>query len=179
MVDVTFTESYITTDAIFEAWIGSDPRASAIALKAASPTVQEWYLQRATKIIDSLTFSGYKLLSTQGREFPRKYDPTYSINPWGNTYSEDSWGYIYDSSDVPDEVEEACCEEALALYDLYSSSANTKRQALQEQGVTSYSIGPLSETFGTSNSSTKYMGLHSQRAYDLLLKYLGRRADIR
>jgi hypothetical protein len=180
MVDVTFTNSYIETDAIFEAWIGNDPRPSAIALKAASSTTQEWYLQRATKIIDSLSFGGYKLLSTQDRQFPRKYDPTDSLNPWGNTYSEDSWGYIYDSSDVPDDVKEACCEEALALYEFYTDSASSKRQSLQNQGVKSYSIGPLSETFGTveAGGSSTY-GLKSTIAYDLLQKYISTRGDIR
>ena len=65
-------------------------------------------LQMATYKIDSLDYQGYKLLSTQARQFPRKYVPTDSINPWGNLMSEDPYGYIYDSSTPPQFVLDAC-----------------------------------------------------------------------
>jgi hypothetical protein len=165
-------DSYFTTDTLFETWIGDDPRAEAIALKAASASVQTWYLQKATRNIDNIEYAGCKQSSSQARQFPRKYLPTNSLSPWGSTFTEDAYGYIYDSSVVPDAILDACGEEALALYKLYSSSGNQNRQTLQDQGVTSFSLGDLSESFGIKSISTS-RGLRSQEAYTLLLPYIG------
>ena len=156
-------------------------RLDAATWTAATAANQTIALQMATAKIDSLEYSGYKLLSTQTRAFPRKYSPTDSVNPWGNLLSEDSWGYIYDSDDVPQVVLDACCLEALKLLEYYSSTsvASKKRQDLIDQGVKSYSIGKLSESYGPGATGISTNGLRSREAYDLLALYINRRGDIR
>jgi hypothetical protein len=68
--------------------------------------------------------------------------------------------------------------EAIAIYSYHSSSSAGKRQELQAQGVTSYSIGKLSETFGNVPAS-QARGIQSQEAYRLLSKYIARSVPIR
>ena len=173
MTDTTFTNSYIETDAILEAYIGADPRASAIALKALAAANQEWYCQRATSIIDRFVFQGIKLLSTQAREFPRKYtiadDQEY---PWGAmNVLVDAYGYAYISTDVPTDVINACCEEAIALYAFYADSDNVDREAMINQGVQNYNLGGVySETL--KSSLYQQTGLRSPEAQALLEPYL-------
>jgi hypothetical protein len=169
-----FTSSYVLSDTILESYIGGDPRAAAIALKALAATSQEWYCQKATATIDRLNYQGMKLLGTQVRQFPRKYFlSNEEIYPWGITnILVDPYGYGYVSTDVPDDILSACCEEAIALYQYYSSNDNMKRQDLQNQGVTHFSIGKLSETFGPTQSEPQTVGLHSQEAYDYIEVYL-------
>ena len=175
MVDVA--NSYFTTEVLFETWIGDDPRASAIALKAASATVQAWYLQRATRMIDSIFYQGHKLLSTQAREWPRKFLASDAPSPWGLTYNIDTYRYIYESDDVPQYVLDACAEEAIALYTHYSTTSKDPR-SLQDQGVTSFSLGDLSMSFKPGAGRSELAGLYSQEAYDLLSPYIARRCDI-
>jgi hypothetical protein len=69
-------------------------------------------------------------------------------------------------------------EEAIALYTYHSSPSAGKRQELQSQGVTSYSIGKLSETFGGTSADRSY-GILSQEAYRYLSKYVARSVPIR
>lgn len=169
MVDVS--DSYITTIADLETRLTSDPRPAAIALLAASDASQTWYLQKATLLIDALPLKGstyYYIDKTspstdeQARQFPRV------IN-----------GYAYDWDDststaiVPEDVKKATVEEAIALYDFYvSSPGDQKRRKLQNQGVKSFSIGKLSESYGSVSTSAKWKGLHSQESYDLMKQYI-------
>lgn len=167
MVDVSV--SYITTIADLETRLASDPRTSAIALLAASDVVQTWYLQRATRNIDQLPWIGYKYASDQTLQHPRKFitNPE-TDNPWGETLSEDAYGYHYDTA-VPEVVKAATVEEAIALYDMYVTHAGDQtRSRLQAQGVKSYSLGDLSESFGSS-ASTKPESMKSSDAYQMLL----------
>lgn len=162
MVDTTFTDSYITTDAILEAMIGSDLRAAAVALKAAAATAQAWYCQEATRRIDSLPLRGTKYEYDQALEFPRIID-----------------GVVVGNSDqdaeVPDAVKRACLEEAIAILAAGSSGG---RQALQDQGVASYQIpGIISETFRPGVTNARY-GLRSPDAYRLLSRYIARSVPI-
>lgn len=146
------------------------------ALSTANKTA---YLVMATKVIDALDFKGFKYLSTQDRAFPRKYvlGPDYE-SPWGLTLSIDAYGYAYESS-VPTAVTDACCWEAKALAELYASSAQTKRKTLQEQGVTSYSMGDLSESFAIGKTtSAAISGFQSTEAYRLLEKYIERSSNL-
>lgn len=138
-------------------------------------------LQMATFAIDNLPLQGYKLLCDQARAFPRKYEPTESSNPWGNTYSEDSYGYVYESAIVPQVVEDACMLEAEALlrYHSTTSTDQRERQKLIDQGVKSYSIGDLSESYGPAATGISTFGLKSRDAFDLLRPYLSSRGDIR
>ena len=162
MVDTTFTDSYITTDAILEAMIGSDLRAAAVALKAAAATAQAWYCQEATRRIDSLPLRGTKYEYDQALEFPRIID-----------------GVVVGNSDqdaeVPDAVKRGCLEEAIAILAAGSSGG---RQALQDQGVASYQIpGIISETFRPGVTNARY-GLRSPDAYRLLSRYIARSVPI-
>jgi len=178
MPDTTFTASYVTTDAILETYLTNDPRASAIALKAASAAAQGWYCIRATKLIDAIPFQGFKLASTQTLEFPRKYKKSEYDSPWGATITEDAYGYIYDSSSVPQAIIDACAEEAIAQYAFFADSDNVDRKAMKEQGVESYNLGGVySETLKRSNADTHY-GLLSSEAYNILTKYIARSAAI-
>jgi len=174
MADIA--DAYLTTlqlaDAFFATKLGAnawDDAAEADQIKA---------LQMATAKIDSLSFQGYKLLSTQARAFPRKYVPSDSINPWGNLMSEDPYGYIYDSSTPPQFVLDACCWEALALLKFYSDDDWQERHDKQSQGVSSASNPSGSESY-LAGSATARQGLKSQEAYDLLSPYIERRGNIR
>ena len=160
--------SYITTTADLETRIGDDPRTAAIALKAASTATQTWYLQRATRNIDQLPFIGYKYASDQALQHPRKFitNPE-TDNPWGETLSVDAYGYHYDSA-VPEVVKAAAVEEAIALYDRYSI-AGVDESDLKAKGITSYSLGKLSFSFG-AGSAHQYGSLQSKEAYDMLLE---------
>jgi len=171
MTETAVSDSYITTIEDFETRLTSDPRAAAIALLAADSTTQTWYLQKATGLIDAMPLKGstYNYIDKtspstdeQALMFPR------AIN-----------GYAYDWDDststaiVPEDVKKACLEEAIALYDFYvSSPGDQKRRKLQNQGVKSFSIGKLSESYGNVSTSAKWKGLHSQEAYDLLKSYI-------
>lgn len=169
MTDVS--DSYITTIADFETRLTSDPRAAAIALKAATDASQTWYLQKATAIIDNLPLQGstyYYIDKTspatdeQARQFPRV------INGHAVDWDDDTSTAI-----VPEDVKRATVEEAIALYDFYVSSADDQqRRKLQTQGVTSYSLGDLSESYGGITASAKWKGLHAQEAYDLMKQYI-------
>ncbi|MCK9570244.1 hypothetical protein M0R72_14965 [Candidatus Pacearchaeota archaeon] len=171
MVDTAVASSYITTIEDLEARIGADPRSAAIALKAADSTTQTWYLQKATKIIDALPLKGstYNYIDRtspstdeQERQFPRV------INERAVDWDDDTSTAV-----VPEDVKDACVEEAIALYDFYvSSPGDQKRRKLQDQGVKSFSVGKLSESYGTRGTSSKWKGLHSQEAYDLMKQYI-------
>jgi hypothetical protein len=75
---------------------------------------------------------------------------------------------------VPQNVLDACCEEALAIYLFLADTDRSERKTMKEDGVKSYSLGgDYSETLGGSNSD-KHYGLHSTEAYNLLSKYIAR-----
>lgn len=174
MVDTAFTDSYIETDAELEALIGADPRAAAVALKALAAASQEWYCQEATRHIDQLPLRGTKYdidivagIPDQPRAFPRIID--------GITCD---WNSSTSLAIVPTDIKRACMEEAIAIYAHLASGAATKRQDLQAQGVKSYSIGKLSETFGGAPANRSY-GMLSQEAYRYLSKYVARSVPIR
>ena len=93
---------------------------------------KERLLSTATKKIDRLLLKGRKKVYTQVLAFPRLYRH--------NRYSEIQ---SYQTEDIPEVVKSACCVEAFALCDTDFS----KRRSLQEQGVKSFSLGSLSETF--------------------------------
>jgi len=165
------SDSYITTIEDLETRLASNPRPAAIALLAADSATQTWYLQKATAIIDRLNLKGstYYLIDQvnpatgyQARMFPRVINERVC-----------NWDYNANVELVPEEVMKATVEEAIALYDFYvSSPGDQKRRRLQDQGVKSYSIGPLSESFGNVGSSAKWKGMHSQEAYDFMKQYI-------
>lgn len=170
MADDAVTDGYFATVQLCNAVLAK--RLGTASWTAATTANKIIAIQMATSNIDSLNYSGLKYLSTQDRQFPRKYilDPD-AFSPYGDIINVDQYGYCYESTDVPDAVLFACALEALALIEYYATSTAAKRKTLQDQGVKSYSIGPLSETFGGSGSAL-IGDLKSAEAYGLLEKYM-------
>lgn len=170
MPDTPVTDSYFTTveqaDSILSKRLGT------ASWTAASSGDKIKALQMATALIDSQNYAGLKYLSDQAHQFPRKYpyDPEVASDPWGGMINYDSYGYIYESTDVPDDVLLACALEALALIDYHSSSNQIDESDLIAKGVKSFSLGKLSMSFGGSASMQR--GFHSREAFDILDKYV-------
>ena len=161
MVDTAVANSYIATIELAEAYFSGDPRATAFL---ALDSGMVWYLQRATKAIDGLPLKGKKYLrdGTQARQFPREYREGYDMDE------------LTGVAEVPPNVLDACCEEALALYIFYADTDRSERKTMKEDGVKSYSLGgDYGETIGVSNSD-KHNGLLSTEAYNLLSKHIAR-----
>lgn len=98
----------------------------------------------ATRHFSELSWWGERLTTTQALDFPR-----YLLGVCDGTY-------------IPRTVRDALCEHAL---DLARAQANTsaaqsssKRARLRADGVTSYRIGDLSETFSAPTSSAALGG---------------------
>jgi len=107
----------------------------------ATEAEKEKALRQATKAIDRQPLKGRKTDADQTLAFPR-----------------------YPDKEVPQAVIEACCEEALALLE----RGNSQRRTLQQEGVQSFSLGNMSETFVQGAGR----GLLSQEAKELLRPWL-------
>lgn len=81
----------------------------------------------ATRDIDSNRFRGWKIDSAQALEFPRTEQTVASTS-------------------IPPEVLNACAEQALWIIQHSSTGGRSERQQLASQGVSSYTVGSLSET---------------------------------
>lgn len=100
-------------------------------------------LVEASDNIDMLPLKGCKYADdeSQARSFPRIPDRAAQIIP---ANSETNFQSEEDYSEVPQEVLDACCLEALEILKQGASG----RKDLREQGVKSFSLGgKLSETF--------------------------------
>jgi len=171
MVDTSIASSYITTIQDLETRLASDPRAAAIALLAATDAAQTWYLQKATRIIDAMPLKGssyYYIDQTspttdyQELQFPRVINGV-AID----------WDQGTSLPVVPENVKRACVEEAIALYDFHVlSPGDQKRRKLQDQGVKSFNMDDLSESYSGISITKKFKGLHSQESYDLMKQYI-------
>ena len=102
---------------------------------------KEKALRQATKEIDRQLLKGRKATDTQELAFPR-----------------------YPDEEVPETVKEACCEIALALLE----RGNSQRRKLQQEGVQSFTLGNMSETY----APVAGRGLISQEAKELLRPWL-------
>ena len=102
---------------------------------------KEKALRQATKEIDRQLLKGRKATDTQELAFPR-----------------------YPDTEVPGAVKEACCEIALALLE----RGNSQRHKLQQEGVQSFTLGNMSETYAPGAGR----GLLSQEAKELLRPWL-------
>jgi len=107
----------------------------------ADESTKEKALKQATRAIDRQLLRGRKTNPEQELAFPRHPD-----------------------TEIPKEVQEACCEEALAILE----SGNSQRRKLQQEGVQSFSLGNMSETFAAGAGK----GLLSQEAKELLRPWL-------
>jgi len=113
----------------------------------ASDADKEKALAMAAKAIDRQPLKGRKTDTVQTLAFPR-----------------------YPDTEIPKEVQEACCEEALALLD----RGGSQRRKLQQEGVQSLSLGNMSETYITGAGK----GLLSQEAKELLRPWLLKAVNI-
>ena len=116
-------------------------RLHADAWAEASDADKEKALAMATKAIDRQPLRGRKTETGQALAFPR-----------------------YPDAEIPQNVKEACCEEALTILE----RGNSQRRKLQQEGVQSFSLGNMSETFAAGAGK----GLLSQEAKELLRPWL-------
>ena len=107
----------------------------------ADDSTKEKALKQATKAIDRQPLRGRKATDEQELAFPRHPD-----------------------TEVPEAVKEACCEEALALLE----RGNSQRRKLQQEGVQSFALGNMSETYAAGTGK----GLLSQEAKEILRPWL-------
>ena len=98
-------------------------------------------LDMATRAIDRTPLKGVKTSYDQANQFPR-----------------------YPDTEVPQAVKDACCEEALAILE----RGNNQRRKLQQEGVQSFTLGNMSETYAPGAGR----GLISQEAKELLGPWL-------
>lgn len=130
--------SYIDIDEANEYFAG---RLHAESWSGADSETKEKALKQATKEIDRQPLGGRKANSGQELAFPR-----------------------YPDTEVPEAVKEACCEEALALLE----RGNSQRRKLQQEGVQSFMLGNMSETYAPGAGR----GLLSHEAKELLKPWL-------
>ncbi len=114
----------------------------------ASDADKDKALAMAAKAIDRQPLRGRKTDPAQEVAFPR-----------------------YPDTEIPKEVQEACCEEALALLE----RSNSQRRKLQQEGVQSFTLGNMSETYAPGAGR----GLLSQEAKELLRPWLLGAVNIR
>ena len=159
--DTYMTENYISTSTELVTW------------DALSDNDKEIHLKNATKRIDRQIIRGIKAVDTQTLEFPRALKSNcnyyYDTNVTGvnvNRY----YGYIVEE-EVTQRVLDAQVEEAMSLS--VEGTSISKRSKLQQQGVKSFRIDDLSETFGSglssSYNSTQFI---SNTAKELMKYYL-------
>ena len=116
-------------------------RLHAESWSGADSETKEKALKQATKTIDRQPLRGRKTNPEQELAFPRHPD-----------------------TEIPAAVKEACCEEALALLE----RGNSQRRKLQQEGVQSFSLGNMSESYAAGAGK----GLLSQEAKELLRPWL-------
>jgi hypothetical protein len=153
------SENYFATEDKYIAWA---------ALSAGDKEIS---LRRACRKIDRQRFQGLKAVSTQALEFPRAIKTDYWLSdyPTLNIYYDS--GYVV-QSEVPDSVKYAQIEEAVSMV-----SGTSDRVKLQKEGVTSFSIGNLSESYSSGKSSENY-SLVSEEAKELLKVWILRSVPI-
>jgi hypothetical protein len=157
------TNSYIDiagADEYFSARLHADAWANA------SADDKEKALKQATKIIDRQLFKGRPVDLSQPLAFPRCY---LAPGAPASQYRFDILPGWWCETDVPQAVKDACCEEALALI-----AADSERAKLIQDGVISFSIGDLSETYRPN----AMRGLHSLEAQEYMRPYIAGAAAI-
>lgn len=141
-------------------YIAADPKK--VAWDALTDADCEALLRKAAITIDRQPLVGLKATIAQTLAFPRAI---YSDFP---NYIYQTQAFINDSNwyvqtSVPTEVKEAQCEIAIE-----STQTTPNRVKLQRQGVKSFSLGSLSESYTGSQNN-----IISQEAKELLSPYIG------
>lgn len=163
------TDSYCTfaeADAyLVDHYTSVDPKMAAWA--ALNQQDASALLRRAAQIIDTLPLVGMKVTYEQKMAFPRAIYTTYSekympviLSAWtDNTYVQ---------TEVPDAVKYAQAEIAIELV-----GGVPQREQLRRQGVKSFSVGSMSETYaGPVNAVISF------EAQRLLQPYVARSVTI-
>jgi hypothetical protein len=137
--------------------------------------VKEKALKQATRKIDTQMLIGRKVDLNQPLQFPRAiYSDTRTL--YKTTVQERIRGVgFYNlpgwiAEDMPQDVLDAVCEEALAL--IKNGAQAQKRIELQRQGVTRFMLGQFQEQYlgGSSLGGNKLL---SVTASQLLARYIG------
>lgn len=136
--------------------------AKAIAWTALTSDNKDAYLRQARKSIDRQRLVGIKSTSTQVLEFPRAIPTQYNTKypPTGYTIRDRGWVV---QVAVPQVVIDAQVEEALSLM-----TGVSPRTELQRNGVKSFSLGNLSESYGSVNPGR----LSSYEAQQLMTEFI-------
>ena len=147
--DTYLSANYASTDAKMIVWT------------ALTDANCEAYLRKATKTIDRQPLAGFKSTLSQTLEFPRTLYTEYASELYNNSaiIGDENW---YTQPAVPDAVKYAECEIALEL-----AQGIPARMGLQRQGVKSFSLGNLSESY-----AGKQNNIISQEAKELLAPYI-------
>ena len=162
-ISVTDATTYVTTN-----YISTD--AKRLGWLALTDSDKEIFLKKATKKIDRQKIRGIKAVYQQTLEFPRAIESDfYRAEYYKNVTITNYSGYMVEA-EVTQIVKEAEVEEALAL--MIDAGMSNKRAELQAQGVKSFSLGNLSETYSGSSGSISETKLLSVEANDLLRYYL-------
>lgn len=120
------------------------------------------YLGSAFDAIEALPFRGRKASSSQETAFPRL-----------------PYQYGHTDEGAPARVIAAQAELGLYLSDTKSRKSSSKRRKLRQDGVKSYSIGDLSESFGdTPVTASGCSAEKCEKAMELLAPYLSGGYDI-
>jgi len=120
-----------------------------------SPEDQTTRLISACADIETLPFTGRKSNAAQALAFPRL--PA----QYGK------------AQDIPQKVKDAQVELAMWMADDKKSADRAQRKDLQEQGVKSFSVGNLSESYGDGGFGIKSVALACSKSAALLRPYLG------
>lgn len=142
------TDTYISqadaTAYVIAHYVSTDPRA--IAWAALSSDNKDAHLRKAAQTVDRQPVVGIKALSTQTMQFPRAIFTNTGAYQLTASHSLGSGWYI--QPEVPADVKAAQVEIALEL-----SVGISTRTDLQRQGVKSFSLGKLSENYGSGKAN--------------------------
>ena len=134
---------------------------------ALSSNDKDLYLRKACKKLDRQILRGIKAFDTQTLEFPRAIRTDYYNTNYPNTTLRFTADWVVEGS-VSQSVKDAQVEEAITIA-TYGIQAN-KRIELQNQGVKSFSLGSLSESYsGRKAGATRLL---SNEAIELLKYYI-------
>ena len=134
------TNSYVSiseADDYFELRLGTQ------AWLDADLATKQRALCHATIQLDRLDFKGVKMVPEQALKFPR----------YSTTWTRERGLGLPSATEVPLEVRRATMEEALWALKHLNSGGKSKRQELQEQGVTRFKIDGFEEDFGPGGSN--------------------------
>lgn len=161
-VDVAEADEYFAGRLDADAWEGSDTDTKAKALIT------------ATRRIDMQRLRGKKADPKQKLQFPRCYwEPLRQVESNRSNADDPFSGGWWCEGEVPQQVKDACCEEALFL--LQMTAWDKKRERQQALGVTGQAIGDANELYDSAVVRVRALEgrrLHSPEARRLLAGYI-------